>query len=177
MTIRNDDSIIINLQSIDDINDRKELREFLLQLFIIEECKTKYRYLVETLSDGKKIYIERPGRLNKGCDFVIYVEDLIVYQNTNDKPPKHDNLFEDLRIKKSKLTQPEYNLLLDAIDLIYRLNTYVNAYNILANLPPAQGWSYELILKLVRWFFIEQDITYWSKSGREMLYNGIMSSK
>ena len=35
------------------------------------------------------------------------------------------------------------------------------------------GKSVELILKVIKWFFIEQDITYWNYSGRNMLMNGI----
>lgn len=30
------------------------------------------------------------------------------------------------------------------------------------------------ILKTLRWLFIEQDVTYWSGSGRQMLFNGIL---
>lgn len=37
------------------------------------------------------------------------------------------------------------------------------------------GWSVEIVLKLVKWFFIEQDITYWNRTGRDMLWNGIKS--
>ena len=35
------------------------------------------------------------------------------------------------------------------------------------------GYSPELILKLVKWLFIEQDIRDWNTSGRAMLMNGI----
>lgn len=173
MTIREDESIELNLTSIDNITDRSELRRLMLNTFIIENCKTKYRYFVETLIDGNRIYIERPGRLNKGCDFVIYVENLLLFGNGNDKYPKHDDFLDDLKIKKKLLRTNQYNLLLDAIHDIYQLRTYQSAFNKIKDLPNKQGWSYELLLKLVRWFFIEQDITYWSKSGREMLYNEI----
>lgn len=177
MTIRNDNSTLINLQTVDSIQDRKLLREFLLKQFIQENCQVKFRYFVENLSNGTRIYIERPGRLNKGCDFVIYVEDLILHKNMNDKPPKHNDLFNDLQIKKDNLSPTQYNLLLNAITSIYNLNTYVNSFSIITNLPLVRGWSYELILKLTRWFFIEQDITYWAISGRTMLYNKIMATK
>jgi hypothetical protein len=35
------------------------------------------------------------------------------------------------------------------------------------------GIKIEIILKIVKWPFIEHDITYWSFSGRAMLYNGL----
>ena len=33
----------------------------------------------------------------------------------------------------------------------------------------------ETILKTIKWLFIEQDITYWSFSGRAMLFNGLQN--
>jgi hypothetical protein len=136
----------------------------------------KYRYFVEKIeSDNRRIYIERPGRLNKGCDFVIYVEDLLLFNNSNDKPPKFNDLVTDIKYKKDHLNIMDYNLLIKAITSIYNLNTYLNSYNIIRNIKNIENsWNYELLLKLNRWFFIEQDITYWAKSGREMLYNAIL---
>ncbi|MGI6718344.1 MAG: hypothetical protein ACOX4D_04230 [Bacteroidales bacterium] len=174
MTIRNDNRKEIEFQSVDTITDRAELRKLMLCTFIKEDCKTKLRYFVETLSDGKRIYIERPAQLNKGCDFVIFVEDLLLFKNGNDKFPKHDDLLNDLQQKKQELSSTNYNLLIQAIYDIYNLKTFDKAFSNIANLPKVSGWSYELILKLSRWFFIEQDITYWAKSGREMLYNHII---
>lgn len=177
MTIRKDDSIESTLLYIDTIRDKAKLRERLLSIFIQEDCHTKLRYFVEILSDGKRIYIERPGRLNKGCDFAIYVEDLLLHKNNNDKCPKHSDLLEDLSAKKNNMTSNHYSLLLEAIEDIYNLNPYENAIARLKNIPDNIGWSFELVLKLTRWFFIEQDITYWAKSGRKMLYDVIMKTK
>ena len=127
---------------------------------------------VETLADGKRIYIERPGRLNKGCDFVIYVEDLIKWQNGNDKAPSHNDLLEDLQLKKDNLPPNDYGKLIQAITDIHDLKTFEQSYSNVKGLP-CHGWPYELTLKLVRWFFIEQDLTYWAGQGRGMLYNAI----
>jgi len=33
----------------------------------------------------------------------------------------------------------------------------------------------ETVLKLIKWLFIEQDVTYWHFSGRNMLYRGLKS--
>ena len=35
------------------------------------------------------------------------------------------------------------------------------------------GHSIEVIFKSLKWLFIEQDITYWNRSGGAMLYNGL----
>lgn len=171
MTIRNDKSIEKTI-SVDKICTREANRRYLLELFIREDCKTKLRYYVESIDNNKRIYIERPGRLNKGCDFVIYVEDLFKYQNGNDKAPKHNNLFDDLQEKKNKLTQEEFEKLKIAITKIFELKPFSDAFAYTNTLLQI-GWSYELVLKLVRWFFIEQDITYWARTGREMLFNVI----
>jgi len=79
------------------------MRHFLLDQRKSEEPQTKYRYFVEQLNDGTRIYLERPGRLNKGCDFVIYIENHIQYKNGNNKPPKHNDILSDLAVKKKHI--------------------------------------------------------------------------
>ena len=172
MGIRNDDYIEIELGSIEKYTGCAELRKFLLYTFATEECKTKLRYFVETLADGKRIYIERPGRLKKEDNVWIYVEELIKRQNTNDKPPSHIDVHEDLQLKKDNLPPNDYGKLIQAITDIHDLKTFEQAYSNVKGLP-CHGWPYELTLKLVRWFFIEQDLTYWAGQGRGMLYNAI----
>lgn len=161
------------LESIDKYSNRAEVRKYMLYLYATEDCKTKVRYFVEKLADGKRIYLERPTFLNKGCDFQIYVEDLIVYKNGNDKCPSHNDVFEDLKLKKGQLTAQQYKTLISAITDIYNVKKYSVAEVKLKQLPAPKGWSYETLLKLLRWLFIEQDITYWAQTGREMLMSGI----
>lgn len=172
MTIRDDNSVNIDLYNIESYSTRENIRNHLLEIMKAEMPQTKYRYFVEQLDDENRIYFERPGRLNKGCDFVIYIENHRLYNNNNDKPPKHNFLLDDLRLKRDNLRNEEWLILLNAIELIYNLNSFEISYENIQTLPVI-GETYELILKLVRWFFIEQDITYWSRSGREMLYNVI----
>ena len=173
MTIRDDNSINIDLFNIERYTTRADIRNYLLEIMKAENPQTKYRYFVEQLIDGNRIYLERPGRLNKGCDFVIYIENHLLYNNSNDKPPKHDFLLDDLRLKRENLSNEEWTILHNAIELIYNSNSFEVSSENIRELPVI-GETYELILKLVRWFFIEQDITYWSRSGREMLYNAIL---
>lgn len=173
MTIKKNEAQESELQSIDEFSNRADVRKFMLYLYAKEDCKTKLRYYVETLADGKRIYLERPTHLNKGCDFRIYVEDLIVYQNGNDKCPSHDDAINDLILKKNTLSKEEYAKLLSAIEDIFNVSPYNVAEEKIKDLPEPQGWPYETLLKLLRWFFIEQDITYWAQTGREMLMGGI----
>ena len=172
MAIRSDGSVPLHI-NIDSINDKITLRNFILNQWIIETSNTKYRYFVETLSNGNRIYIERPGRLNKGCDFVIYLENHILYNNGNDKPPPHNFILDDLNVKKNVFSKNEWDLLIQSIESIYNCESYQTAFAFCSNLPKI-GESYEIILKSLRWLFIEQDITYWSGQGRGMLFNGIL---
>lgn len=173
MAIRIDNSRALNLD-VDSIDNRIELRTFILNQWILENSNLKYRYFVENLENGNRIYLERPGRLNKGCDFIIFIENHILFNNGNDKPPRHDFIIDDLALKKRNLTPAEWALLLQSIECIYNCQNFQTAYRLCHNLP-ASGETYELILKTIRWLFIEQDITYWSGQGRNMLYTHILA--
>lgn len=173
MAIRQDNSIPLNI-SVDNMNDRTVLRTHILNQWILENSNAKYRYFVEVLTNGNRIYLERPGRLNKGCDFVIFIENHLTFKNGNDKPPKHDFIVDDLVIKKQQLNPTQWIQLLQAIGAIYNCETYNIAIAFCNNLPNI-GESYELILKTLRWLFIEQDVTYWSRQGRNMLHSHILS--
>lgn len=171
--IRQDNSLPMILGNIENYNSRSSIRTFLLQTWAQEAINTKYRYFVETLSNGNRIYLERPGRLNKGCDFVIFIENTLLFGNGNDMPPKHNNLLDDLRLKKQTLNPQQWVQLLNSINVIFQCGKYSIAYQHIANLPNNIGLDYELILKISRWFFIEQDITYWAGTGRDMLLQAI----
>jgi len=172
--IRNDDSQNVNLGNIENYITRSNIRQFLLQIWSSEIIATKYRYFVEILNNGNRIYLERPGRLNKGCDFVIYIENQFLWGNGNDRPPAHDFIFSDLNFKKQTLNSQEWSNLIRAIEVIFNCRSYNDTLLYTSNLPNV-GLEYELLLKLLRWFFIEQDLTYWSGTGREMLYQGILN--
>lgn len=174
MTVKASGAKESSLRSIDEFSNRGDIRKYMLYLYATEDCMTKIRYYVETLANGKRIYLERPTFLNKGCDFQIFVEDLIVYKNGNDKCPSHNDVFEDLKLKKKQLTEQQYSILISAVTDIYEVRPYGVAEIKTKQLPVPDGWSYETLLKLLRWLFIEQDITYWAQTGREMLMSGII---
>jgi hypothetical protein len=157
--------------------DRNALRILLLNNLVKEragsgnkEKTSKYHYNVETLTCGNRIYLTRPVPLNKGFDFIIHVEG---YKFLNDKDnPRHDDIFNDLREKKQR-NFDSYQHLLKLINLVFLCN---DPEDILCKEPmPAfeVDFSIELLLKVLKWFFIEQDVRYWNWSGRNMLMSGI----
>ena len=150
--------------------NRAEVRAEVFQHWIREKpgtptIRNTYRYFVEKLSDGSQIYLTRPTRLNKGADFVICCERFTKFKNGNDKPPSHDDLMEELRQLAESVA--EKHELLVALRRIWDCE---NSTLILANLNHFKGNSIaERMLLLAKWFFIEQDVTYWTESGRHML--------
>lgn len=172
MAIRVDNSIPIILPSIEQFNTKTLIRDFLLKEWILEIPNTKYRYFVENLNNGSRIYLERPGRLNKGCDFVIYAENMYLWKKGTDRPPDHNFVLNDLSQKKISLSSQEWNNYLLAVTEIFNCSPYVNTIQY-TNALPNIGYNYELSLKLIRWFFIEQDVTYWSGQGRSMFFEAI----
>ena len=167
---------------ISNCSSRKEIRTKLVTTFLAEEPGTgkgdnasKYRYFVETLSDGSKIFLERPARLNKGMDFVVNIENFVFYSNKPNKKgtfakipaPAHHNILDDL--KEKKLSNPsEYKKLRAEIDNIFNVRPYTHK-----NIKFKSGLPVEVLLNLIKWLFIEQDVTYWNFSGRNMLMEGI----
>ena len=157
--------------------DRNALRILLLNNLVKEragsgnkEKTSKYHYNVETLTGGNKIYLTRPVPLNKGFDFIIHVEGH-TFMNGKDNP-RHDDIASDLKEKKRR-NITNYQLLLKLIDLVFLCNDPADIIN-KEHLPNFdKGFSVELLLKVIKWFFIEQDVRYWNWSGRNMLMSGI----
>jgi len=160
-------------------NSRKKLRDAAVLKFLEEEGGfwkegvkhvSRYRYFVEKLADGRRIFLLRPTYLNKGIDFQVWVEKM---DGSNDLRPSHKDIFQDLRIKKEE-NPKEFPLLLKAIERVWNCD---EPDDVLAsvNLKYAKGFSPELLLKILKWLFIEQDITYWNYDGRGMLRQAINS--
>lgn len=162
--IKSDNRVELELD-VSHLNNKGDIRNYLLEKWSQEDEGLSFRYFVERLSDGKRVYLERPANLNKGCDFVILAENLFKYKNGNDKPPKHVDLLYYIRHKKENISSSEYRLLIDSIYKIFQCENVSNMRFV--------DYKHELILKLSKWFFIEQDITYWAKSVRNMLWRGI----
>ncbi len=151
--------------------DRRGIREQVVGYWLAEESGSvsvchRYRYWVESLSDGSRIYLERPARLNKGIDFVIYCERFLYWRNGNDRPPGHGDLLRELR-DLSTLSQEHRREIRESLRAIWDCLPPEEAMVKLVLLQ--KDLRAERCLKLARWFFVEQDLTYWTESGRYML--------
>jgi hypothetical protein len=158
-------------------SSRRQLRDIVIFKFMEEEPglgsgdnASKYRYNVEILNDGRRIYLTRPAYLKKGFDFRINVENTTFM--TKKEYPKHDDIFDDLRLK-SKEDPILYKKLHMAIDCVFNCKDPAEILPEYENLKFHTGHSVELILKLVKWLLIEQDIRDWNFSGRGMFKNGV----
>ena len=94
------------------------------------------------------------------------------FDGINDKRPSHKDIFEDLKTKKKE--NPSY-----FPKIIQLINEVWNCKEPDFILEPNdkeafhQGLTLEMLLKILKWLFIEQDITYWNYDGREMLIRAI----
>ncbi len=156
---------------------RKELRDIVIAKFMEEkpglgsgEDTSRYRYNVETLSDGRRIYLTRPAYLKKGFDFRINVEKTTF--QTNKEYPKHDDIFADLRLKRQE--NPSLcKKLHQEIDRVYNCEDPDDILPEYTDIKFNAGHPVELILKVIKWFLIEQDIRDWNYSGRRMFKSGV----
>jgi len=151
--------------------ERAALRAEIFQHWLNEKpgtltARNTYRYDVETLSDGSRIYLLRPARLNKGADFVIVCERFLKFKKGKDRPPKFDDIIPEIKelVSVSEAHRHEF---LTALRRIWECE---DSRQVLADLKYFKGnFRAERALLLAKWFFIEQDVTYWTDSGRHML--------
>ncbi len=156
------------------LKSKAEIRKFILEKWLEEKPEVEYRYFVETFEDGSRLYLERPAQLNKGCDFVIYLENFLEFKNGNDKPPGHKDLLAEIAAKKETLDSAHWNELKADLKSVYEVRECAISRETSTAIDAAQGnLSAEKILSLAKWFFIEQDVTYWLRTGRRMLWNEI----
>lgn len=135
------------------------------------ELASRYTYYVECLADGRRVYLRRPAALHNGFDFVVCVENINFNPNGRRRcNPTHQDILEDLRSKKAENPR-EYLKLLHLIEAIYKCKDIDFSTGNL--LQFRAGYSSDLILAVLKWLFIEQDIRYWNYSGRDMLWKAI----
>src|SRR3989339_1150807 len=116
------DKYEVEFQLID--TSREELRKKIVNKFLSEnggywkegvKHVTKYKYYVETLKDGRRLFLLRPTFLNKGIDFQVWVEKM---RGVEDKKPSHKDIFSDL--KQKRIENPkEFQLLKKAIERVW----------------------------------------------------------
>ena len=156
---------------------KEQLRKLVVHEFLREKAGTgrgndasRYRYNVETLANGTRIYLTRPARLKMGFDFRISVEGMKFL--TKHDYPKHDDVIKDL-MKKQKKHPYKARKLHEAILRVYNCEEPIDIMKVYESLDFGIGYSVELILKVIKWFFIEQDIRGWNYSGRKMFMDGV----
>jgi hypothetical protein len=158
-------------------SDRASQRKTLAHKWLREKQYRSYRYFVETCDDGKRVYLRRPTFLNKGFDFQVNVEGFRSQtrraKGVTKEMPSHPDVFRDLRRKiKShpKLKRKLFLALCDVYDC-------VEPDKILRKHPSLRrmhkGLPIDKLLRIIKWLFIEQDLTYWLGTGRNMLMSAI----
>jgi hypothetical protein len=155
------------------VGNRRQLRERVVKEFLREECGTgvgdlacNYTYFVETLSDGRRLFLKRPAYKNKGFDFELNVENVDFDKGVKRRPrtrPSHDDILFDLENKKKENIE-EYKKLYDLIRLVFECKEL--RQQDFDKIKFSTGYAVDLVLYVIKWMFIEQDIAYWNYTGR-----------
>lgn len=158
---------------------REEVRMSVVSVFSQEkpgmgkkENASKYKYYVETLSSGNRVYLQRPANLHNGFDFLICVENQNYAGEGKRKRnyPTHEDILSDLQSKNDKNSKMYFKL----YQLIEKIFNCHDVQDIeMKDIWFGLGLPVDHILKVLKWMFIEQDIRYWNYSGRNMLFNKI----
>jgi len=151
--------------------NRKDQRRKLADTWLAEEEWSKYRYDVELCRDGKKVYLKRPTFLNKGFDFQICLEGL-KGKPKQGEAPSHNDILNDLRLKKDE-DPDKYKCLRVLIGRVHACEEPDIVLTGQDDLSFKSGLPVDALLKVIKWFFIEQDLTYWNGQGRRMLLQAI----
>lgn len=159
---------------------RHEIVQKVVNIFIQTEYEqrgkgVKFWYPVEKLPSNlqlsdNRLFIFRPGGLQKwNFDFKVNV-----IPEFGLEKGKHADIAADLSSKKQKHPR-KFVKLLDAIEKIYS-GSESDVDRVLAEYPNLQasfktGAQVEILLKILKWMFIMEDIVYWNYDGRAKLYN------
>lgn len=161
---------------------RRKVREFVVNKFLKEEPgtgtinnATRYKYLVNIPNIDRKIYLKRPANLKLGFDFQIWVENW--KRKGVDKMPKHQDIINDLSVKQKENNQ-QFRYLLKAIEWLFKCKADKEIVEDLENkkINFNEGEELKILLRVIKWMFIEQDIRYWNFSGRNKLKSYIFST-
>ena len=163
-------------------NNRADIRKELVTLLLQEQPGTgagvnasRYRYTVDTFNNYS-IVLNRPAGLNKGFDFTVNIQGMSFKKQRTYSNPSHQDIIDVLQSVKSANPTQYQNVSLEIR----------NIYNCVSpNFQNISGIAFldhtntprpiEIILLAIRWLFIEQDITYWNWSGRNMLFSSLQN--
>jgi len=90
------------------------------------------------------------------------------FDGAKDKKPSHTDILEDLKLKK-KEDPKKYQKLLRAIECVWNCEDPDEVLSKFGDVHFKKGYPTDLVLKVLKWLFIEQDVTYWNYDGRGML--------
>jgi len=159
---------------------RHDIVKKVVNIFIDAESQqrghgVKFRYPVENLSIGEQLFIFRPAGLNKwNFDFKVEVLEKFGFGKGT-----HNDIILDFQNKKQENPQ-KFNVLLQVLTAIYDCSEN-DVDRLLENYPDLQtsfqtGAKIDILLKVVKWMFIMEDIVYWNYKGRTKLYDAFMES-
>ncbi len=161
---------------------RQTVRKELIDEFLTEdagsgkgELASKYYYAVERFGEYS-IELHRPAALNKGFDFTVHIIGMKFKKNRAYTNPSHNDIFCALEQVKSQ-DSDSYEKVKIEINNIFNLCQcdFDNVNGIKFNDFSGIARPVEIILLAVKWLFIEQDVTYWNWSGRQMFCDGLAS--
>lgn len=155
--------------------DRAGIRRFVVETFLNElpgsvDEKQIYTYIVEDCKDNE-IRLLRRAWLNKGMDFKVNFENIYFPgKSKRTRTPSHQHIVDDLILKKA-YDATAYELLAEKIRRVYSSIEYEGINSALRDIYlPVGLLTPEEVCLTLKWLFVEQDITYWCDSGRNMLY-------
>jgi hypothetical protein len=174
--------ITCNMIEIKGSLTRHEIVQKVINIFINTEHEQRgkgvqFRYPVEQLSSklqlltgNNQLFIFRPGGLQKwNFDFKVDVT-----KEMGLGKGRHEDIASDIRNKKQE-NPKKFSEVQEAIDLICSCSEN-DVDKVLARYPDLQtsfqtGAKVEVLLKILKWMFIMEDIVYWNYEGRLKLYN------
>jgi hypothetical protein len=161
---------------------RHEIVQKVVNIFITTEHEqrgrgVKFWYPVEQLPNSleqlledTRLFIFRPGGLQKwNFDFKVNVTpELGLGKGT------HNEVANDLKNKR-KENSKKFKKLIEAMEEIYS-GSENDVDRVLTKYPDLQtsfrtGAQVDVLLKILKWMFIMEDIVYWNYDGRAKLYN------
>jgi len=125
----------------------------------------EFIYPVEDLSNGRKLYIHRPG-VKWNFDFKVEIP-----ENCGMEEGRHDQIALLLR-RLNETDSQRFTILWKMITSLYTCsNNDVDSMLLQNPISYEDAPPIDILLKLTKWLFIMEDIIYWHYEGRAFLYN------
>lgn len=167
---------------------RENIRKEITGWFLDEKCGTnqqvsRYEYIVEEFLIGDlkyEIYLRRPAFKNKGMDFVIsvrrfkkrtfkHVDSKWSYREELNRP-SFESIYEALENIQGGIDVSAYLKSVYDTSTILDTSTIPDVLIKIRKISKNFEMHLAVAILLFKWFFIEQDCTYWNYSGRELLH-------